>query len=146
VQAPFGNCTFSPDYAKIAFIIGGIGITPVISIIENIAYNKFSAEMALFYSNKNDGNIAFRKELDAWSAENNSLLKVFYAITDCPPRDPSCFYGRIDRGFIESRDAAFKERMIFIFGPPVMVRAMDELCREIGCPAGMVRKESFTGY
>ena len=36
LKAPLGSCVFKEEYRKIAFLIGGIGITPVISILEYI--------------------------------------------------------------------------------------------------------------
>ena len=145
IQAPLGNCTFNPEYVKIGFIVGGIGITPVISIMESIVYNNLSTDAALFYSNKTEGDIAFKLELDSWSAQKHSI-KVFHAITDCQPRDPDYHFGRIDRSFLESRDPGIRERIIFIFGPPAMVQAIDTLCQEIGCSKSMLKREAFIGY
>ena len=36
IRAPLGSCVFKDDYKKIGFLIGGIGITPVISILDYI--------------------------------------------------------------------------------------------------------------
>ena len=57
-------------YEKIAFLIGGIGITPVISIIEHICDKKLSTDVALLYSNRNEDEIAFKKELHNWQSQN----------------------------------------------------------------------------
>jgi len=146
VEAPLGNCAFKEEYKKIAFLIGGIGITPVISIIEYIAVRKIATDAVLIYSNRTEEEIAFKKELDYWRS-SSANIRVIYTITDCQPRDSRCLYGRIDKDLLTARLSDIRERVVFIFGPPRMVEAMQQLCLE----AMVVRKErikteSFIGY
>ncbi len=143
--APMGGCTLSPEYTRVGFIAGGIGITPVISMVDYLAYKGFPVEAVLFYSNRSVEETAFKRELDAWGA-CSGRFKVHYAVTDCRPPEGECFYGRIDRAFIEGRDPWFRERTVFIFGPPSMVAEMRELCLHMGCPAVNLKSEGFTGY
>ena len=46
-RAPFGNCIFKDEYKKIGFLIGGIGITPVICILEYINDKKLPTDVLL---------------------------------------------------------------------------------------------------
>jgi len=144
-KAPFGNCVFKDDYKKIGFLIGGIGITPVISIIEYIAEKKLSTDVALIYSNKTEEEIAFKKELDNWRAENSNI-KVVYTVTDCQPKDSNCITGRINKDLLMQKAKDLKERICFVFGPPKMVEAMNNLCLELGCKKEDLKTESFIGY
>lgn len=145
LKAPLGNCVFKPEYKKIGFLIGGIGITPVISIIGYIVEKKLGTDVILFYSNKTEEEIAFKKELDLWKT-NNRNIKIFYAVTDCQPKDPSCVFGRIDKDLVAANAPDLKERTIFIFGPPKMVEVMNNLCLELGCNKENVKIENFIGY
>ncbi|MDD2654927.1 MAG: FAD-dependent oxidoreductase [Candidatus Omnitrophica bacterium] len=145
IKAPLGSCVFRDEYKKIAFLIGGIGITPVISIIEFIAGNKIQTDVTLFYSNRTEEEIAFKKELDDWR-RNNCNIKVIYTVTDCPAKDSSCVFGRIDKNLLVQNTSDLKERIIFIFGPPKMVEAMKSLCLEVGCKEENLKTESFVGY
>jgi len=145
LKAPLGACVFKEEYKKIAFLIGGIGITPVISIIEYIAEKKLDTGASLFYSNRNEEDIAFKKELDGWSAQNKNI-KVFYAVTDYQPRDKNCVFGRITQELLAQSLKDIKERIIFIFGPPKMVEAMEKLCLDMGCRNEDLKTESFLGY
>jgi len=145
IKAPLGSCIFKEDYKKIAFLIGGIGITPVVSIIEYIATRKINTDAALFYSNRTEEEIAFKKELDSWQAGSNNI-RVFYTVTDCQPRDSQCIYGPIDKDLLLSQLADIKDRIIFIFGPPKMVEAMQQLTTELGCNRESIKTESFMGY
>lgn len=145
LKAPFGNCVFQDSYEKIAFLIGGIGITPVISILGYIIDKKLGTDVKLFYSNRTEDDIAFKKELDAWQAINNKI-KIFYTVTECPPNNSSCIFGRIDKDLLINTLSDYRERIIFIFGPPKMVEAMQALCLEAGCLKENIKIEQFIGY
>ncbi len=145
LRAPLGSCIFREEYKKIAFLIGGIGVTPVISIVEYITEKNTGTDAALFYSNRNESEIAFKAELDRWQAINPGL-KIVYSITDCQPKDTSCIYGRIDKNMIQDRLADIEKRHVFIFGPPKMVEAMSNLCAGLGCLEDNIKTESFVGY
>jgi ferredoxin-NADP reductase len=145
IKAPLGNCVFKDDYKKIVFLIGGIGITPVISILEYIIDKRLETDVLLLYSNKTEEEIAFKKELDYWQGVNRNI-KLLYVVTDREPKDKSCIFGRIDKNLLSERVADLKERVIFIFGPPKMVEAMKNLCVETGSREGNIKTESFLGY
>ena len=145
LKLPLGNCVLKPEYKKCAFLIGGIGITPVISMIEYTLVQKHDIDMVLFYSNKGYEEIAFKKELDVWRSQHNNL-KVFYTLTDCQPQQSECRFGRIDAALLGEVLSDISSRVFFIFGPPKMVEAMNKVCIEAGCKKENIKTESFTGY
>ena len=144
VKAPFGNCVFKENYEKIGFLIGGIGITPVISIIEYIAERNLATDVILFYSNKSEEEIAFKDELDQWNKRVN--IRIFYSITECQPKDKTCLQGYISKDMVKEKDSCVEDRIFYIFGPPAMVENMKSVCSDMDCSGASVRTESFTGY
>lgn len=144
-QLPMGSCVFGDNLKKAAFLIGGIGITPVISILEYVNDKKLDTDIVLFYSNRTEEDIAFRRELDSWQAKNPNL-KVFYTVTSCAPRDSRCLSGVINKELILEKASDWKQRIFFIFGPPVMVKAMRDLCLGFGCSKEDIKAENFLGY
>jgi ferredoxin-NADP reductase len=132
------------NYKKLVFLVGGIGITPVISMIEYVVDKNIEIDTILFYSNKHDDDIAFRKELDYW--EMSLKIRIFYIVTDCQPTDRRCFFGSINEGLLKEKIDDLDERIFFIFGPPKMVDAMSEVCKKLSCRNDNIRKESFIGY
>jgi ferredoxin-NADP reductase len=145
LKAPMGECIFRPEYKHIAFLIGGIGITPVISIIEYIIDKKLDTDVILFYSNRTDSDIAFRKELDDWESINKNI-KIFYTVTDYPTVDKNCFFGQIDKNLLTQKAPDLNDRILFIFGPPKMVDIMRNLALELGCKEENIKIERFMGY
>ncbi len=144
-KTPMGNCVFKEDYRKIGFLIGGIGITPVISIIEYIVDKGLNTDVCLVYSNRTEEEIAFRKELDNWKALNKNL-KISYVVSECEPKDKTCIFGRVDQGLIKKLVCDINDRIMFIFGPPKMVEAMNGLCLDLNCAKDNVKIENFVGY
>lgn len=145
LKAPLGNCVFKDEYRKIAFLIGGIGITPVISIIEYILDKRLNTDVVLLYSNRTEEEVAFKKELDNWQGINKNI-KVFYTITDYPPKDARYISGRITKELLLEKVVDVEKRIFFTFGPPKMVEAMKDLCLDSGCNEKSMRTESFIGY
>ncbi len=145
LKTPLGNCVFKDNYKKIGFLIGGIGITPVISIIEYIIDNKLDTDICLVYSNRREEDISFKKELDYWQSLDKNI-KITYLVSEYQPKDPSCIFGKIDLDFLKSGYCDSKDRIFFIFGPPKMVEAMVGLCFGIGCNKENIKTENFLGY
>lgn len=144
-KASLGNCVFKDEYKKIGFLIGGIGITPVISILEHITDKKLATDVCLLYSNRAETEIAFKLEIDAWS-KNNRNIKVLYTVSDGEARDKKKFSGQINKEFFRAPECDVQERIFFIFGPPAMVNTMQNICLEVGCNEKMIKKEKFLGY
>ena len=142
---PIGECVFREEDKKIIFLIGGIGITPVISIMEYIMDKDLDTDTRLFYSNRTEEDIAFRKKLDNWRSINKNI-EVYYTITDCQPKDKACISGYINKELIQERIDDLDERIIFIYGPPGMVKAMRKISLDIGAKTENIRSENFLGY
>lgn len=145
LKAPFGNCVLKDDYKKIGFLIGGIGITPVISILEYIADTHLAIDALLFYSNQTEEDIAFKKELDVWQSANANI-RVVYTVTACEPRDKKCIRGRIDKDLFARTVTDVEQRVFYIFGSSGMVEAMRNICIESKCAKENIKTESFIGY
>ncbi|MCU0651808.1 MAG: FAD-dependent oxidoreductase [Candidatus Omnitrophica bacterium] len=145
LKMPLGSCVFKEEYQKIAFLIGGIGITPVISIVEYIIDKKLDTDVFLLYSNRTENEIAFKKEFDRWQAINKKI-KVFYTVTDCQPKDKTCMFGFIEKDLIKQLAYDLKERTVFIFGPPGMVDTICSITLGLECSRENIKTEKFLGY
>src|SRR3989344_2476205 len=64
IEGPFGDFTLHENPSrKAVFIAGGIGITPVRSIIKDAPERKIPHKLVLIYSNRNPEGAAFLKDL-----------------------------------------------------------------------------------
>lgn len=144
IQAPLGNCVFGDKDKKIAFLAGGIGITPVISILNYIAKKNIDTEAVLLYSNR-DQKFAFKEELDNLGNKFHNI-KIIYTVTAAEPGDTGILGGRINRELLIEKIKIPRETVVFIFGPPAFVLAMNQLSKDIGCVQEKIKKEGFIGY
>ena len=145
-KAPMGNCVFDINEKKIAFIVGGIGITPVMSILDHIFTNNISsADIAMLYSNRSTDDIAFKNNLDNWNKQNGNF-KLTYCVDQEPINDKTILLGFINDDKIIKTIPDYKKRIVFIYGPPAMVSSIKQCCLEIECEQSKIKAENFSGY
>jgi ferredoxin-NADP reductase len=145
LKGPMGKCTLGPLDQKYAFLIGGIGITPVISMLEHIAAQKANPDIVFLYANMNDDDIPFLKELDAWT-QTQTKMRLVHIVVNRTTGNERFFTGLIDKDFVLKQIPDYQERMMYIFGPPGMVKAVENICKDIGCAPEKVKAENFVGY
>ncbi|MEI8330687.1 MAG: FAD-dependent oxidoreductase [Methanomicrobiales archaeon] len=141
---PFGEFTFQGEYDKVAFIAGGIGITPFRSMIRSVTEKHQGTDIRLLYSVKAEQEILFREELTELSHVNPHLGFVITATEPGPGWTGRS--GRINRAMIEQEVPDWWERVFFVSGPHLMVNAMLAVLREMGIPGDHLRSEFFSGY
>jgi ferredoxin-NADP reductase len=144
ISGPFGKMTFEGEYAKVALLSGGIGITPMISICRYCTDLHLDADIMLIYSNKTENDLAFREELDEMM-HNNSNLKVVYTLTRASESWTGC-RERICENMVVREIPDYRERHFLICGPPEMVRSMEEMLTAMKIQKDMVKKEALAGY
>lgn len=144
ISGPFGKLTFEGEYAKVALLSGGIGITPMVSICRYCTDLQLDADIMLVYSNKTENDLAFREELDEMM-RNNRKLKVVYTLTRASESWTGC-RERICENMVVREIPDYRERHFLICGPPEMVRSMEEMLNAMNIQKDMVKKESLAGY
>ncbi len=144
-KMPFGSCSFNENYKKIGFLVGGIGITPAISIIEYIVERKIDTDVVLIYANWTTADIAFKEEIDSWS-KNNENIKVTHVLANEEVRKEGFRKGFIDEKLLRDLIGDLIQRVIFIYGPPVMVNSVKDLCVKLNYKSEQIKAETFVGY
>lgn len=137
LDGPLG--TFTSEHAvkdKYLFIAGGVGITPIRSLIEELAPLK--KNMVLLYSNKTT-DIIFKKELDSLSAKYK--FPIHYIVTEDPSYKGE--KGRIDGEKIKRLVPDFLKRDIFLCGPPPMMNALIKNLQALGAQHRSLHYEKF---
>lgn len=62
VQGPYGAFVLRPGKSRIVFFAGGVGVTPLRSMIRQSLFSGESREIVLFYSNKTRASSAYEQE------------------------------------------------------------------------------------
>ncbi len=144
INAPFGDFTFKGEYDKIGMFSGGIGITPLHSMIRYCTDNKLNTNIVLLYSNRTENDIAFKNELLELQRQNRNF-KVINTITQ-PDKGWKGLTGRINKEMVQKEIPDYMERVFYICGPPKMVDAMVGVLKEMNVSDEQIKQEYFPGY
>ena len=145
IQYPLGNFTLGEGFAKLAFISGGIGITPIRSILKYVVDKNLGIDMDLLYANRSIEDIVFKEDFDAMQ-KVYPKLRVAHVLCEAAPGF-KCRVGLINAQMIKNEIPDFKERRFYLCGPPAMVEAMQKiLIKELGIGAEAIITENFQGY
>jgi len=145
IQYPFGKFVLDESFPKIAFLSGGIGITPIRSICKYAADKKLSSDIVLIYANRSVKDVVFKDDFDALM-KSYPLLRVAHVLCETEPGF-ICTVGRINAGVIKHEIPDYLERKFYLCGPPQMVEAMRLLLTEdLSVPAERIITENFQGY
>jgi ferredoxin-NADP reductase len=118
VTSPMGSFTLHKDSSKPAvFLAGGIGITPIHSMIGWATEEKLPHELYLFYSNRTPEETAFLNRLENW-ARVNLNFKLVATITAF--KDPSWPHecGRSDEKMLTKHLRELDNSVYYLAGPP----------------------------
>ncbi len=117
---------------KIAFMAGGIGVTPYRSMIKYLLDKNEHRDVVLLYSASSEAELSFKK---IFEQAKNIGLKTSY-ITDT----------KIDSQKIQNILPDFKERMFYISGPYAYVQSMRGTLLSMGIKLGNIVTDYFPGY
>jgi ferredoxin-NADP reductase len=145
VKYPFGTFVLQESFSKIAFISGGIGITPIRSICKYIVDKKLGVDVDLVYSNRTINDIAFKDDFEAMR-KIYPKLKISHVLCE-QALDFKCLIGTINSQVIKDEVKDYLERKFYLCGPPAMVESMKKmLTLELGLPQSNIITENFQGY
>lgn len=148
ISDPMGSFVLHNDTSKPAiFLIGGIGITPVHSILVDAAERQLSHQLVLFYSNRRPEDAAFLEELTALQAKNPNY-KFIPTMTEMDKsKQPwNGETGYITRELIEKYVPAGTAAVWYLSGPQVMVKSMRDILTAMKIDDDYIRTEEFSGY
>lgn len=148
-RGPFGRFVFRYEEPRIAFLTGGVGITPVRSMLRYLADTEGAGrieeqELVLFYGSMTEGSIVYKNELEQLAAKIPGLRLVHVITT--PTKRWKGHRGFITADTLRAELADPSDWMYYIVGPPPMITAMQKVMEQLGIPEDRTVTESFAGY
>ena len=148
LKMPLGSFVLDEAVPKQAFLSGGIGITPIRSMLKDASDRCLPGDRVLFYSNRSPEDIVFREELEAMAKDRKDLRVVLSLDTAevCPPGwKGKC--GFISAAMIKKELPDYAERIFYVCGPPVMVTHLVSMLEmQLQVKPEYIKKENFAGY
>lgn len=142
VDGPYGS--FTPDeHEGYGFILvgGGVGITPLMSILRTMRDREDQRPCLLLYGSKTWDDVTFRDELDTLS---DTLRLDVVHVLEQPPADYEGETGYIDEAILRRHlPERFERYQCFICGPAPMMDATEELLAKVGIPTEHIHSERF---
>ena len=142
LDGPYGAFTIGNPADMHVLIAGGIGVTPMMSMIRTLADRGDKRPVILLYASRDWESITFREELEALEARLN--LTVVHVLQNSEPGWTG------ERGYITAE--MFKRHLpppygtheYFICGPDVMMDAIERALKELGVPLSKYHSERYS--
>jgi ferredoxin-NADP reductase len=146
VQGPFGRFSYTlyPKEKDFVFIAGGIGITPLMSMLCHMRDTKAEVDVLLLYANRTEKDIVFREELAAIEAGEAPRLKVVHILSE-PESGWNGETRYVDREKITRYVSDnMSEKAFYVCGPPAMNTKVIETLLAMGVPYPRIHTEVFS--
>ncbi|MAH33224.1 hypothetical protein CL615_02425 [archaeon] len=143
-KGPYGRFLFTDDMKNhIVLMGGGLGITPLMSIVRYCHDKKLDNKINLIYSARTPDDIVYKEELDKIKKENPHF---HYHITITRPEphhkwDGST--GRIDRDLVDMNIRDIENSYYYISGPIEFVNNKLKILNQLGAKKEHIHKEAW---
>lgn len=122
------------------YVAGGIGVTPILSMIQTNLENAVTFKMSLFYGVRSQVDLAFHGLFEYW-AKRHPNFKYYPVLS----HDNSWTgdKGFLNLGFIQQRTNDIRNAAFFICGPDLMADPLIDALAAAGIPDERIHNEKF---
>ncbi len=143
VEAAYGNLTFyGLGNQPLVLIGGGVGITPLMSVLRCMISCGMENPIYLLYACKSISDFVFREELE-FLRERHPNLKLLVAVNHLEGEFPWAYEGRLTKEKIIESVPEIANSRIHLCGPPPMMQAMRTALGELGVSQDQIKTEAF---
>jgi ferredoxin-NADP reductase len=140
VAGPGGHMTLPEQTARVAYLVGGVGITPARSMLRDAMQQGREFEDALLvYGNRDEVCIPYHEELLAMEPLGVRVVPVL----EHPGAGWAGERGLVTASLVAKHCDLEDGRPVYVSGPPPMVVAMQAVLDELGVEASRRRIEWF---
>ena len=144
MSGPFGKLTLPEGVDRAAFLVGGVGITPMRSIVRDSVQRATGLTALVFDGNLDESCIPLREEFDRWQREQPGI--GFVHVLERPGEQWAGERGYVSPEIVLRHCDPADGWHWFVSGPPAMVDAMARVLVAVGVDAVRTHVESFAGY
>lgn len=146
VHGPFGRFSYAlhPGEGELVFIAGGVGITPLMSMLRHMRDTRAERTVTLLYANTSEKHIVFRDELAAMERDGVAGLNVVHVLNQ-PSNDWQGERGRLDEEKIKRcAGPELARRAYYVCAPPELLAQTIRTLRKADVPASRIHFERFS--
>ena len=136
---PVGRFTFDgTESDSIVLIVGGVGVTPALSISRYLTERSWPGEIFILYTCRSQADFIFQNELTALQRKNPKL-HVVVTMTRAEGTDWKGPRGRLTKELLTQSVPNIASRRIHLCGPQPMMDSAKEILTELGVPPDQVK-------
>jgi ferredoxin-NADP reductase len=140
-----GSFTLPTDAErKLAFIAGGIGITPFRSMVSEMVARSDRRSVVMLYGVNKPDEVAYADLLSR--AERELGFRTVYAFAKGDVRASNVHRGFIDADLIQREIPDYSERLFYVSGPRVMVLRFRRVLKDLGISHSRIKVDFFPGF
>jgi len=140
VIGPGGRLALPTGASRLAFLVGGVGITPVRSMLRQACAEGVRFDDAVvFFANRDVSCVPFQRELEAMGAHGVRTVLCL----EHPPTDWEGESGFITAQTVRRHLPVDDARPYIVTGPPPMVAAMEGVLDDLAVPESLRIIERF---
>jgi predicted ferric reductase len=147
IEGPYGRFSYTniPDKASLLFIAGGVGITPMLSMLRILQTDDPDRPVLLLWGNRTPEDVFLKEELDdiQKAMKHLRLIHVFSESRGEVSGYGEHAFGFIDAGVINEYIEKVEDWETFVCGPPVMMKKLIPELRRMGFPGRRIHQERF---
>lgn len=141
ISGPYGTFTLHDDMKDVAFVSGGIGISPFLSMIRYACEKPLASQLTVLDFNHSGADVAYRDELEL-CAQRNLRLHLKFFVSD-NTNDPSLEQARLNEDLLEQHAAPIQQRYYFLCGPKGFMEVAKNFYLSRGIPKEHIKVEKF---
>ncbi len=142
-SGPSGSFIFTGRECKCILLIGGgVGLTPLMSVLRYLTDRSWPGDIYLLYSIHSPQDFIFRDELE-YLQHRHPNLHVVVAVSHPEGADWKGPTGRITKELIVQSVPDLASRYVHICGPVPMMEAIKKILAELGVPRERIKTEAF---
>ena len=139
---PYGKFYFDEGMkGNLVLIGGGLGITPLRSIIRYCNGKKLPNKINLIYSARTPEAIAYKEELENFEKKNPNYNFAFTITRPKPEHKWNGLVGRIDKELLSRNIENIEKTLFFICGPLQFVKDIREMLESLGAKKEQVKAD-----
>lgn len=143
MSAPAGNFFFTGKEANgIVLIAGGVGITPMMSVLRYLTDRSYPKDIHLLYAVNSPSSIIFREECD-YLARRHPNVQVDVIVSSTEGNPWTGPVGLITSDFIIKTVPDIAHHRIHLCGPPAMMTAVKTALLQLNIPSDQIKTEQF---
>lgn len=141
VSHPVGGFIFKDTVLKAVFLVGGVGIAPVMCMIRYIRDMKLQGSYSLIYGGRSKYEMAYTEELEKLTHEINLHLVYAFSRNAIEYEEFPSYEGYINGEILKEEVKLQDKPIYFISGPSEFIRVMQRTLTGLGVTEKSLRYE-----